>query len=120
MVSVLIRDKYIETLGTLGDLRAVVDLALDRYTIEEITVKVSTLKKCQTSYEEKYRISFAEMNERVKYDERFVRTVEQEIGPTWEADLLEWEFCVNGIQDWTERLQALIEPGARSNSQSST
>lgn len=108
MVSVLIRDKYVETLATLGDLQAAVDLALERYTIEQITVKISTLKKCQSSYEEKYRISFAEMNERVKYDEQFVRAVEQEISPTWEADLLEWEFCVKGIQDWTQRLQNFL------------
>jgi hypothetical protein len=36
MVTVAIKDKYVEALTVFGDLQAAIDLALQRYTIEQI------------------------------------------------------------------------------------
>jgi len=108
MVAVMVRDKYVETLSVFGDVQSAVDLALERYTIEQIMTKVSQLKQRQAEFQAKYGMEFAAFAERVKGDENFVRDVESKISPTWEADLFDWEFCVKGIQDWTQRLQNFL------------
>ncbi|MEZ2231420.1 hypothetical protein [Microcoleus sp.] len=41
MVTVSIKDEYVEVLSALGDLQAAMDLAIQRYTIEQITGKVA-------------------------------------------------------------------------------
>lgn len=43
MVTVSIKDEYVEVLSVLGDLQAAMDLAIQRYTIEQITATFAVL-----------------------------------------------------------------------------
>ncbi len=108
MVSVMVRDKYIETLNALGDVQSAVDEALERYTIEQIASKLHSLRARQAEYQAKYEMEYERFAMRVSQDEAFVQRIEAEGKRMWEADLLDWEFCVKGIQDWKQRLQSFL------------
>ena len=50
MTTVAISNKYVDGLSALGDLQSAVDLALQRYTIEQITAKVADLRRRDLAY----------------------------------------------------------------------
>ncbi len=108
MTTVMIQDKYAEALSTLGDVQTSVDLAVQRYTIEQITAKIAELHQRAESYQAKYAMNYATFTNRIARDEVFVQTIETTITPLWELDLGDWEFCVKGIEDWTHKLQTLL------------
>lgn len=118
MISVMVRDKYLETLNALGDIQSAVDAALERYTIEQILSKINSLRSRQAEYQSKHGMDYETFAKRVEQDETFVRTLEVQGNKMWEADLLDWEFCAKGIEDWKRRLWVEIgfdnsaDPGA--------
>jgi hypothetical protein len=108
MITVSIPDKYARALNALGDVQAAVDLALQRYTIEQITVKIAQLRQRAQTYEEKYGMDYPTFARRIADDESFVHEVETTINSLWELDAADWEFCVKGIEDWTHTLQTIL------------
>jgi hypothetical protein len=108
MTTVTIPDKYAEALRALGDVQVAVDLALQRYTIEQITAKIAALRQRAHDYEKKYGLDFTTFSQRVAQEEAFVREVEATVNPLWELDLADWEFCVKGVEDWTRTLQTIL------------
>jgi len=108
MTTVTIEDKYVEALSALGDIQAAVDLALHRYTIEQITAKIAHLRRRAAEYQARYGLDYSTFVHRVAEDESFVHAVETNISPTWEIDLADWEFCTKGIEDWTNNFE--MEP----------
>jgi hypothetical protein len=108
MITVTIQDKYLETLSALGDVQVAVDLALQRYTIEQVTAKIAQLRRRAAEYQTKYGLDYSTFVQRIAQDEEFVRQVEMNISLTWESDAADWEFCARGIEDWTNKLQAIL------------
>ena len=108
MIDIAVQDKYVETLSLMGDLDTAVNSALQRYTIEQITTKISTLRHREKEYQRKYEMDYVEFAERTAIDEQFVAHVEREINKTWEIDLADWEFCHQGIEEWTQTLQTIL------------
>lgn len=108
MTTVAIGEKYVEMLRSFGKLEDAVNLALQRYTIEQITFKMADLKHRDSAYQAKYGMSYPAFVQRISVDETFVNQVETTICKTWEMDLAEWEFCHKGIQDWTRKLQTIL------------
>lgn len=108
MVTVVIRDKYVEALGPFGDLQAAIDVALQRYTIEQITAKVAQLRQREALYQAKYGVDYATFAQRTTEDEAFIDHIETQVNKTWEIDVADWEFCHKGIADWTQKLQAIL------------
>ncbi len=108
MFTVTIQEKYADTLRAFGDLQEAVNLALQRYTIDQVTAKIAELRKQDAAFQEKYALDYTEFARRVATEESFVQGLEERELKTWEIDLAEWEFCHKGAQDWTERLQSLL------------
>lgn len=108
MTTVTIPDKYAEALRALGDVQLAVDLALQRYTIEQITAKITSLRQRAREYESKYGVDYSTFTRRIAKDESFVRKIEATINPLWEQDHVDWEFCMKGIEDWTRTLQTIL------------
>lgn len=46
--------------------------------------------------------------ERMAVDEDFVAKIESEVDRTWKLDLIEWEFSTKGINDWSRKLQSIL------------
>ncbi len=108
MTTIAIPEKYVEVLSVLGDVQTAVDLALQRYTIEQITAKLAQLRRRDHDYQAKYGMDYPTFTQRIAYDEAFVHQIETTINSLWEQDLADWEFCVKGVEDWTHTLQSLL------------
>jgi hypothetical protein len=107
-VTVSIKDEYAKVLTSFGDLQAAIDLALQRYTVEQITAKVTELRQRDAAYQAKYGVDYPTFVQRIASDETFVAHVETQMNKTWEVDLADWEFCHTGIEDWTRKLQTIL------------
>ena len=110
MTTVAIPEKYVAVLSVLGDVQTAVDLALQRYTIEQITAKIAQLRQRAQGYQAKYGMDYPTFTERVARDEAFVHQIETTINPLWELDVADWEFCAKGSEDWTRTLQTILLP----------
>jgi hypothetical protein len=108
MVTIAVQDKYVTLLGGFGDLQETIDAALQKYAIEQITNRINDLRRREAKYEAKYGIDYVAFSRRIGQDERFLEQVEANVSKTWEVDLAEWEFCHEGIRDWTRQLQAFL------------
>jgi len=108
MITVTVDEKYAEVLGALGNAQDAFDLAIQRYTIEEITRKIAELRQRIERYEVKYQNNYRTFVKRMAVDEQFVSDVERDIDAAWEIDLLDWEFSQKGIEDWTRKLQTIL------------
>lgn len=108
MTTVAINEKYISALTLAGSLERAVDLALQRYSIEQISAKIAELKQRARHYEITYQMPFATFSQRTAQDSQFIERLETSGHPTWEIDLADWEFCHHGIQDWIETLEHIL------------
>jgi hypothetical protein len=108
MTIVSIKEEYAEILNSFGDLESAIDLALKRYTIEQITTKILEFKQKNIYFENKYQRDYLSFCQKIQQDENFVNYVENNIEKLWEIDLSDWEFSYRGIADWTEKLQTIL------------
>ncbi|MFQ6041577.1 MAG: hypothetical protein ACE5PV_12030 [Candidatus Poribacteria bacterium] len=108
MTTVAIKDKYAEILTALGGLQDAVNIALQRYTIEQITAKINELRRRDSMYHNQYGLDYPTFAQLIAEDDEFVRQVEANVSKTWEIDLADWEFCYEGIKDWTQKLQDIL------------
>ena len=108
MTTVTIQNKFTEILSSFGDLQESVDMAVQRYTIEQITNKINELRRKAEAYQKKYGMEYSAFVERSGEDVEFVKSVEANVSKTWEADFADWEFCHKGVEDWTRKLQDIL------------
>ncbi|MBE9239066.1 hypothetical protein PN497_08030 [Sphaerospermopsis kisseleviana CS-549] len=108
MVTVSIKDEYIEVLSALGDLQESMDLALKQYTLDKIAVKIAELRHRDIKYQEKYQLDYSRFCQKIYEDEEFLQQIENSVDKTWEIDLADWEFCHKGVEDWIEKLQTIL------------
>lgn len=108
MMTITVDPKYADVLGAFGDVQDAFDLAIQRYTIEQITTKIAELRQRAETYGAKYGCDYTVFMKRMATDEAFVEKIESDVDMTWELDLIEWEFCHKGIDDWTRKLQNIL------------
>ena len=108
MTTVTVHNKFTEILASFGDVQESVNTAVQRYTIEQITNKVTELRRKDEEYQKKYGLECSAFAKRTSEAEEFIKTVEANISKTWEADLADWEFCHKGAEDWTKKLQDIL------------
>jgi len=108
MTTVQVQDKFTEILISFGDLQEAVNVALQRYTIDQITTKINELRRRDEEYKIRYGVEYPVFSKRMGEDEEFVKNVEAKISKIWEVDLADWEFCYTGIEDWTKKFQDIL------------
>jgi hypothetical protein len=108
MVTVSIKDEYIEVLSALGDLQESMDLALKQYTLDKIALKIAELRQRDIKYQEKYQLDYSTFCQQIYEDEDFIKQVENLVSKTWEIDLADWEFCHQGVEDWIQKLKTIL------------
>jgi len=108
MTTVTVHNKFIEILASFGDLQESVNAAVQRYTIEQVTDKITDLRRKDEAYQKKYGMEYFAFAKRTSEDDEFAKNVETNISKTWEADLADWEFCHKGVEDWTKKLQDIL------------
>ena len=108
MTTVTVQNKFTEILASFGDVQESVNAAVQRYTIEQITNKITEFRRKDEEFQKKYKLDYSAFAKRTSEDEEFVKTVETNISKTWEMDLADWEFCQKGVEDWTKKLQDIL------------
>lgn len=108
MTIVTVQNKFTEILASFGDVQESVNAAVQRYTIEQITNKITELRRKDEEFQKKYGLDYSAFAKRTGEDEEFIKTVEANISKTWEMDLTDWEFSHKGIEDWTKKLQDIL------------
>ncbi len=108
MTTIAVDDKIAGTLSQFGDLQESVNAALQRYTIDQISARIQSLHRKCNEFESKYGLKYEVFAKRTAEDEAFVAEVEKSIDNLWETDLTDWEFCMKGINDWTEELKRIL------------
>jgi len=108
MATVTVENKFTEILASFGDVQESVNTAVQRYTIEQITNKITELRRKDDEFQKKYGMDYSSFAKRTSDDEEFVKSTETTISKTWEADLADWEFCHTGVEDWTQKLQDIL------------
>ena len=108
MTTVTVQNKFAEILASFGDVQESVNAAVQRYTIEQITTKITELRRKEDEFQKKYGLEYSAFAKRTSEDEEFIKTVETNISKTWEVDLADWEFCHKGVEDWTKKLQDIL------------
>ena len=108
MTAVSVHDKFIEILTSFGDLQESVNVALQRYIIDQVTTKINELRRRDEEYKTRYGLEYPIFSKRMAEDQEFVQNVEFKISKVWEVDLADWEFCHKGIEDWTKKLQDIL------------
>jgi hypothetical protein len=107
--SITIKDRYVRMLSSFdSDVQSAVDLALQRYLIDQVTARIASLKRKDRAFQTKYGCDYETFSRRTAEDEGYVKEVEQTINRMWEADQADWEFCHKGIEDWTRQLQRIL------------
>ena len=108
MTTVTVQNKFTEILASFGDVQESVNAAVQRYTIEQVTTKITELRRKDEGFQKKYGLEFSAFVKRTSEDEEFVKTMEANVSKTWEVDLADWEFCHKGVEDWTKKLQDIL------------
>ncbi len=108
MTTVTVENKFTEILASFGDVQESVNAAVQRYTIEQITNKITELRRKGEEFQKKYGMEYSAFVKRTSEDDEFVKSTESTISKTWEADLADWEFCHAGVEDWTQKLQDIL------------
>lgn len=108
MTTVTIQNKFTEILAAFGDVQESVNAAVQRYTIEQITTKITELRRKDEEFQKKYGSEYSAFAKRTSEDKEFIKNVEVNISKTWEVDLADWEFCHKGVEDWTKKLQDIL------------
>lgn len=108
MHTIAIKDHYAEVLTTLGELQPSVDMALQRYIIEQISDKIAGFREKDRAFQGKYGCDYPTFMQRIREEEAFVLHLEADITPMWEHDQAEWEFYYEGIEDWMQQLQSVL------------
>ena len=106
MTTVAINSKFVDILAPLGDVQQVVDEAVRRYAVEKLGERLAELRRAMRPFEERYGCPYEVFYARVTTDEDFVAGL-REANPTWERDFHTWEFYVEELREWLNRLEQL-------------
>jgi hypothetical protein len=65
MTTIAVQDKYAEILTAFGDLQESVNIALQRYMIEQMTSKINELRQKNADYCQKYGLEYPVFIQRI-------------------------------------------------------
>ncbi len=108
MTTLTLNPKYVNILQTFGNIEEIVEEILYRYTLERINERIEKASQAVLGFEAKYGMPYREFYERAMNDDEFVAAL-WEADPTWEDDLMVWEYYGEVLSDWTNRLNNLLQ-----------
>jgi len=96
-----------EILQALGDPKIVAVSALRRYLVDICWQRIEQAERQIVEYEQKYGTTYETFTRRVGTDEEFLMMINRDY-PTWEADAIEWDYRLEELQTWRERLEKIL------------
>ena len=58
MMNVPVQEKYVNVLTAFGNIQAAIDTAVRRYTLKQITAKITELRQQDKAYQAKYEMAY--------------------------------------------------------------
>ena len=104
MHTISIDDKYFEALKTFGDADKLVNIALQKFLVEQMVERIHTLRDQVRVWEEEFGEPFDSFLKRTETDEKFARKLDK-THPMWEGELINWKFYHEELQEWLKKLQ---------------
>lgn len=106
-----------EILQVLGDPQIVTISALRRYLVDVCWQRIEQAERYIAQYEQKYQMTYETFSQQVTTEEIFLDRLNQE-HPAWEADAIEWDYRLDELQTWRDRLEKILHESSPSPSQS--
>ncbi len=107
MSEITINTEYLETLKAFGSLDKLIDEAIEEYLITKVVERIKMIRKRMSKYEERYNLKYADFKENMQIDQVFYERMDK-ANPLWEQDILEWEYWVEELKDWTTKLECIL------------
>jgi hypothetical protein len=106
MTTLTLDPKYVDILRAFGSLEEAVEEAVHRYALERINERVEKLQGEILAFEAKYGMSYEQFYTRIMTDDEFVENLWNS-NPIWKVDFDAWEYYVEGLSEWLERLEKI-------------
>ena len=107
MPNVMVRETYLNTLQTFGDVTQQINVAVEEYVTRRVIDRIKIAREKIGEFESKYSMTYAAFSERMQADETFYQKVDC-ANPLWEQDTLAWEYWQAEAQEWSEKLDTLL------------
>ena len=98
--------RYADILAELGDVDREVNEAVRRYAWERVGERIAKIQRAIREFEAEYGMPYEKFYAQITTDEEFVERLRKE-HPTWERDFHTWEFYVEELREWLNRLEEL-------------
>jgi hypothetical protein len=109
MTTIEVDERFVHTLNDFTDVQSGVNTVIKRHLINLISDKMSELNHRNKYYTKKYHMNYNMFNDLINKDEEFIKQTESEADKkNWENDLIEWEFCIKGMEDWNQKLKNIL------------
>jgi len=107
MSSFVVKKEIETTLAHFGKPEEEFQTAVNEYLIKKTAGKIKYLKNEINMWEEKMGMPYEQFIEKTTTDKQFVDKLNRE-NPMWESDLMNWEFCVEELKEWRQRLEDVL------------
>ena len=107
MKAFAVEDQVEATLAYFGKPEDDFRIALHEHLIKRIIDKIGSLKEEINLWQENMVIPYEIFVEKIATDKQFVDKLNRE-NPMWEADLINWEFCLEKLNAWKQRLEDAV------------
>ncbi len=103
----MIDKQVLDALSVFGDVEQQINSAVEEYLMRRIIERIKLAREHLIEFERQYRMAFADFSTQIVLDESFSRTVREQ-HPTWEQDLLAWEYWNKESAEWKNKLDTIL------------
>jgi hypothetical protein len=107
LIQVILKDEWLPSIQEFGKPDEVVDRALRGFLVDRLTERIDDYRRRVQRWEQKFGCSYREFRRKSRSSEKFIRSLDT-MHPTWEADVMEWEFDQKGFEKCMETLKTVI------------
>lgn len=103
----MIDKQVLDTLSVFGDVEQQINSAVEEYLMRRIIERIKLAREHLTGFERKYQMAFADFSTQIVLDESLYRAMREQY-PTWEQDLLAWEYWNKEAIEWKNKLDSIL------------
>jgi len=107
MSEITVNIEYLETLKIFGNVDKLIDEAVEAYLIAKVVERIKMIHQKVNKYEEQYNLKYPDFRENMQTNQDFYEKIDK-TNPLWEQDVLEWEYWVEELKDWTTKLECIL------------
>jgi len=107
MAPVAVNENYLKTLQVFGDVDTLVGEAVEDYLTRRIIERIKAAREKFDGFERKYGMAYIAFSQKMDTDESFHNEI-NDSNPLWEQDALAWEYWHEEIEEWSEKLNAIL------------